>query len=179
MGSWGSVFLPRSWAAVAFLSLVVAANWLTATYGLIPVGFGLVTTAGTWAAGLVLVARDLVQDMAGRLAVLLLIAAGAALSALLTNPALGIASGAAFAVSELADFAVYTPLRRHGWARAVAWSSVAGSLVDSALFLTLAGFPLSALPGQVIVKMAAMVAVVLPVVVIRAFLRNRVRAEGA
>jgi len=49
-------------AAVVFLGLVVAANVLTSTYGLVPAGFGLTATAGTWAAGLVLLARDLVDD---------------------------------------------------------------------------------------------------------------------
>lgn len=166
-------------AVIVFIGLVVAANWLTARYGLIPVGFGLMATAGTWAAGGVLVARDFVQDAAGRLAVLGCIIAGAALSWALSTPQLALASGAAFAVSELADFAVYAPLRRRGWARAVAASSLVGSVVDSVLFLALAGFPIwSALPGQMVVKTAAMLAVVVPVVVTRAVLRDRLRAEG-
>lgn len=48
--------------------------------------------------------------------------AGAGLSAL-TAPALAVASAVAFLVAERADFAVYTPLRRRGWARAVAASN--------------------------------------------------------
>lgn len=169
-------------ASVAvFVVLVVAANWLTAQYGLVPVGLGLMTTAGTWAAGLVLVARDLVHDTAGRLAVLGCIAVGALLSAWLTVPQLALASGVAFAVSELADFAVYAPLRRRGWARAVAASSLAGAIVDSLLFLWLAGFPLAAaLPGQLFAKTIAMLAVVLPVVAARRALpRQPQHAEGA
>lgn len=162
-----------------FLTLVIAANWLTAEYGLVPVGFGLVATAGTWAAGLVLVARDLVHDAGGRLAVLACIAVGAGLSVLLATPQLALASGVAFAVSEAADYAVYAPLRRRGWARAVAASSVVGSAIDTVLFLALAGFPVwSALPGQMLAKTAAMAAVVAPVVVARAVLRNRLRPEG-
>jgi hypothetical protein len=172
--------MTRTVAAVAaFLALVVAANMLTAQYGLIPVGLGLTATAGTWAAGLVLLARDLVHDTAGRWAVAGCIAAGAALSAVLTTPQLALASGVAFAVSEAADYAVYAPLRRHGWARAVLASNLVGSAVDSVIFLALAGFPIwSAMPGQMYVKTAATLAVVTPVVVARAVLRDRLRPEG-
>lgn len=170
---------PAGASVVVFLVLVVGANWLTATYGLVPVGLGLVATAGAWAAGLVLVARDLVHDTAGRLAVLACIVAGAALSGLLATPQLAIASGVAFAISELADFAVYAPLRRRGWGRAVAASSVVGSVVDTVLFLWLAGFPIAmAMPGQMFAKTTAIAVVVVPVVVARAVLRYRLRPEG-
>jgi uncharacterized PurR-regulated membrane protein YhhQ (DUF165 family) len=164
----------------AFVALAVAANWLTATYGLIPIGFGLTTTAGTYAAGLVLVTRDVVQDAAGRIAVLCCIATGAALSIALATPQLAVASGCAFAVSELADYAVYAPLRRRGWARAVIVSSVVGSAVDSALFLTLARFPVwQAMPGQMLAKTAAVLAVVSVGVVGSALLRQPQHATGA
>lgn len=167
-------------AAVAgFLALVVGANWLTDAFGLVPVGLGLAATAGSWSAGLVLVARDLVHDAGGRIGVLACVAAGAVLSGLLTTPQLAIASGVAFAVSELADFVVYAPLRRRGWARAVAASSVVGSVIDTLLFLALAGFPIwQAVPGQLLAKTTAIAAVVAPVVVARAVLRNRVRTAG-
>lgn len=164
----------------AFLGLAVAANVLTAEFGLIPVGFGMMATAGTWAAGLVLLARDWVHDTTGRWAVLGCIAAGAALSAALTNPALAVASAAAFAVSELADLAVYSPLRKHGWAKAAVASNLVGSVVDTLLFLTLAGFSVwQALPGQMFAKTTATVVVVAGVVMTRALLRHGVRPEGA
>lgn len=164
----------------AFLGLAVAANVLTATYGMVPVGFGLIATAGTWAAGLVLLARDWVHDTAGRWAVLGCIAAGAALSWAMTNPALALASGAAFAISELADLAVYTPLRKRGWAKAAVASNLVGSAVDTVVFLALAGFPIwQAMPGQMLAKTTATAVVVGAVVVARAVLRDRVRPEGA
>jgi uncharacterized PurR-regulated membrane protein YhhQ (DUF165 family) len=170
----------RTLSVAAFLGLAVAANVLTAEFGLIPVGLGLVTTAGTWAAGLVLLARDWVHDTAGRWAVLGCIAAGAALSAALTNPALAVASAAAFAVSELADLAVYTPLRKHGWAKAAVASNLVGSVVDTLLFLTLAGFPIwQAMPGQMFAKTTATVMVVAGVVIARAVRSNGIRPEGA
>lgn len=172
--------LARFWAAAAFLASIVAANVLTAHYGMIPVGFGLIATAGTWTAGFALLARDLVQDTAGRWAVVGCIVVGALMSAALSNPALTLASGAAFAVSETADMLIYTPLRKRGWARAVTASNLVGSAVDTVVFLTLAGFPIwTALPGQMLAKTTATVVVVLPVVVVRAVLRNRQRPVGA
>lgn len=173
-------FLARFWAAAAFLGCIVAANVLTAEYGMVGVGFGLIATAGTWTAGLALLARDAVQDTAGRLAVAGCIVIGALLSAALSNPALALASAAAFAISETADMLIYTPLRKRGWARAVVASNIVGSLVDTVVFLGLAGFPIwLALPGQMLAKTTATAAVVLPVVVARAVLRNRQRPVGA
>lgn len=54
-------------AAFAFLATIVIANWLTTEYGFVAVGFGLTATAGTYAAGLALGFRDVLQDHAGRL----------------------------------------------------------------------------------------------------------------
>lgn len=164
-------------SAGAFVSLVVASNWLTAEYGLVG-GF---VTAGTFTAGLVLAARDAVRETAGVWASLACIAVGVAVSAVMAGPVLALASGVAFAVSELADTAVYEPLRRRSRTRALAFSNLVGSVVDSVVFLALAGFPLwPAVVGQVAVKWA--VCVVLPLLAIggaRAVLRHRVRTEGA
>jgi uncharacterized PurR-regulated membrane protein YhhQ (DUF165 family) len=164
-------------AALTFVGLVVASNWLTAEYGLIG-GF---VTAGTFTAGLVLAARDAVRETAGVWASLACIAAGVAISTVMAGPVLALASGVAFAVSELADTAVYEPLRRSSRIRALAASNLVGSVVDSVLFLTLAGFPLwPAVAGQVAVKWAVCVA--LPLLAIggaRAVLRHRLRPEGA
>ena len=63
-----------------------------------------------------------------------------------------LASGAAFLLSELADFAVYTPLQRRGLLLAVVASSVVGLVVDSVVFLGLAFGSLDYLPGQVVGK---------------------------
>lgn len=140
-------------ALTAYATSITAANYLTARYGLVPVGFGLVTTAGTYAAGAALLLRDTVQDTLGRGWVLAGIALGAGLT-YATSPALAIASAAAFLAAELADMAIYTPLRRRGWARAVLASNAAGAVVDTLLFLLLAGFPVTAatVSGQLVGK---------------------------
>ena len=62
------------------------------------------------------------------------------------------ASTAAFLVSELADFAVYTPLQARGLVLAVLASSLVGLVVDSVLFLWLAFGSLDFLAGQIVGK---------------------------
>jgi uncharacterized PurR-regulated membrane protein YhhQ (DUF165 family) len=60
-------------------------------------------------------------------------------------------------------------------------SNLVGSVVDTLLFLWLAGFGLAPLvvAGQLVGKAWVTVAVVVLVVIARAVLRHRVRAEGA
>lgn len=135
-----------------YLATIVAANLAITHVGLVPVGFGLLAPAGVYVAGLAYTLRDLTQDALGRRWTIAAILVGAALSALLTGPALGLASGIAFLASELLDMAVYTPLRRRHWLGAVAASNVVGFVADSALFLTLAFGSLEFLPGQLVGK---------------------------
>jgi len=160
-------------ALTAYAGAITAANWLTAHYGMVPVGLGLVTTAGTFAAGAALLLRDTVQDTLGRGWVVAGISAGAALTAI-TSPVLALASTAAFLAAELADMGVYTPLRNRGWARAVLASNTAGAIVDTLLFLLLAGFPITTatVGGQLIGKLAwATMLPVLAVVTVRRWRR--------
>lgn len=167
--------------ATAFVGCVVAANILTSRYGLVPLGLGLVVSAGTFTAGLALLVRDWLDEAGGRVWVLVAIVAGAAVSAA-TTPGwrLALASGLAFSVSEMADWAVYRPLRARGWAKAAVASNVAGAVVDSLLFLSVAGFPLwPGVPAQTAVKVAVTSLFVAVVVVARAVFRDRVRPEGA
>ncbi len=167
-------------AVAMFAAAVAAANALTARYGLIPVGLGLSATAGTYAAGLCLLARDWVHDTAGRTAVLAAIGAGGAASAVMAGPRLAVASAAAFVLSELADLAVYQPLRRRGWVRAVIASNTVGAPVDTILFLALAGFPIwAAVPGQLLAKATATAIPVAVVLGVRALLRHRLRPTSA
>lgn len=145
-------------AFVAFLATIPAANWLVVNVGLIPVGFGLAAPAGVLVVGLALVLRDIVHRELGAVAAFVAIGLGAAVSALLAPPALVTASLAAFLLSELADFAVYTPLKRRGFLVAVFASSLVGLVIDSAVFLWLAFGSLEYLAGQIVGK-AEMLAV--------------------
>ncbi|RUP66739.1 hypothetical protein SSPNP10_15870 [Streptomyces sp. NP10] len=169
-------------ALTAYAGAITAANWLTARHGMVHVGLGLTTTAGTFAAGAALLARDAVQETLGRRWAVAGIGIGTALTAV-TSPALAFASAAAFVVAEAADMGVYTPLRTRGWARAALASGVVGALVDTLLFLHLAAFPITTatVGGQLVGKIAW--ATLLPVLLVvavrgwrRALPRHTVRA---
>lgn len=147
-----------------YIATIPAANWLIGNVGtvcvpngpcLIPVAPGIMAPSGVLMIGAALVLRDLVQRAYGAPWSLACIAAGTALSFLVAPPALALASGAAFLLSELADFAVYTPLARRRFVLAVILSCIAGAIVDSALFLWLAFGSLDHLSGQVIGKVYA------------------------
>jgi queuosine precursor transporter len=74
-----------------------------------------------------------------------------------------VASAVAFLLSELADFAVYTPLQQKRFVVAVVASSLVGLTVDSFVFLYLAFGSLDYLLGQIIGK-AWMVLFSIPVI---------------
>ncbi len=153
------------WAALAaFLLCVPLANWLVQHAGtvcvpdgpcLVPVAPGLMAPSGVLTVGAALVLRDVVQRCLGVVWGVGAIIVGAALSAGIAPASLVLASGAAFLLSEAADFAIYTPLQRRGLVRAVVASSVVGLVVDSLVFLMLAFGSLAFLPGQVVGKLWA------------------------
>jgi uncharacterized PurR-regulated membrane protein YhhQ (DUF165 family) len=142
----------KYWPLVAYIATIFAANWAIVTFGLVPVGFGLLAPAGVYFAGLAFTLRDLTQDALGRRWTYAAIVVGAALSGLLSGP-LAIASGVAFLLSETADLLVYTPLRERRWLFAVGASNVVGLVVDSVLFLLLAFGSLEFLAGQIVGKL--------------------------
>lgn len=151
-----------------FAACIPLANWLIGNVGtfcvpdgpcVIPVWPGISAPSGVLAIGAALVLRDLVQRRLGVKWALAAIVAGALLSGLVSPPALVLASATAFALSETADLAVFTPLQRRGLVLAVAASGVVGILVDSMLFLWLAFGSLDFMSGQVIGKAWALVAV--------------------
>lgn len=136
-----------------YVATIPLANWTITTFGLVPVGFGLLAPAGVYFAGLAFTLRDLTQDALGKWPTLGAVLGGAALSWFVADPFVAAASGVAFLVSELADLLVYTPLKERGWLRAVTASNAAGLVVDSALFLFVAFGSLAFLPGQIVGKL--------------------------
>ena len=157
--------------ALALFTLTIPlANWLIGNAGtvcvpngpcLVPVAPGIKAPSGVLMVGLALVLRDIVQRRLGPFAGLGAIAIGTLISTMLAPPAIVLASTAAFLLSELADFAVYTPLQRRNFVAAVAASSILGLVVDSLVFLWLAFGSLDFLTGQIIGK-AWMVLLALP-----------------
>jgi queuosine precursor transporter len=141
------------WAAAAFTiyaGAIIASNWMISHVGiptfpggphLTPVGFGLYAPSGVWAAAVSFPARDLTQRTGGRWLGIAAIGVGAVISYLISDPRIAIASGVTYLFSETADFAVYTPLQRRWFVPAVVASGCVAAVVDSVLFLHLAGLP--------------------------------------
>jgi queuosine precursor transporter len=75
-------FLPL----IAYIATIFVANWAITTFGLVPVGFGLLAPAGVYFAGLAFTFRDLTQEALGRRWTYAAIVIGAALSGLLSGP---------------------------------------------------------------------------------------------
>lgn len=150
-------------ALAAYAATIPLANWMIGSVGqcvpdgpcLIPVGFGLMAPSGVLMIGAALVLRDAVHSLLGWRWAVAAIAAGAALSFTFSPAELVVASATAFLLSELADLAVYAPLRRRRLVLAVFASGVAGAAVDSAAFLWLAFGSLDFIAGQLVGKLWA------------------------
>ena len=159
-------------AFLAFLASIPLANWMIHNVGsvcipngpcLVPVAPGLMAPSGVLTVGAALILRDVVQRCLGLKAGLVAILLGTAAASLVAPGSLVLASGIAFLLSELADFAVYTPLQQRRLTLAVFASSTVGLVVDSIVFLTLAFGSLQFLPGQIVGKFWA-VLIALPLV---------------
>jgi uncharacterized PurR-regulated membrane protein YhhQ (DUF165 family) len=148
-------------SGLIYVAAIVAANYMIThgpgtptpfgTYTL-PVGFGLVAPAGTYMAALAFPARDVLQRSGGRLVGIAAILVGAGVSCFVSSPTIAVASGVTFLVSETIDFAIFTPMQRRHFGAAVVTAGLFAALVDSALFLHLAGLPMSGLAGLVVGK---------------------------
>jgi queuosine precursor transporter len=148
---------------VGYVLSILLANWLVANLPPIVVWPlpELRAPAGVLAAGFVFSFRNLTQETLGRRFSVLAIVLGAALSWFFSGDTelggplrLPLASGLAFLLSETLDFAVYTPIRRTGWVRAMLASDLAGQVLDSVIFLTSAFGTggLAFLAGQIVGK---------------------------
>jgi uncharacterized PurR-regulated membrane protein YhhQ (DUF165 family) len=152
-------------AFALFALTIPLANWLIGNVGtmcipngpcMVPVDFGLfglMAPSGVLVVGAALVLRDVVHERLGAMWALSAIAVGAVLSAFLSSPAIVVASVAAFALAELADFAVYTPLRKRNLTAAILASGAVGAIIDSAVFLWLAFGSFAFIEGQIVGKL--------------------------
>lgn len=123
----------------AFLLSIPFANWWLKINGMwtSPL-LGLLPSA-LWVVAISFVLRDLAQITLGRTFAWVAVAVGTVLSWWLASPALAVASGAAFLISESTDAAIFTPLANRGrFLVGVIVSGYIAGFVDSALFLRIA-----------------------------------------
>jgi uncharacterized PurR-regulated membrane protein YhhQ (DUF165 family) len=141
-----TVFAVKPFAilALAFVVLVILANWLASHY-VVPVGFGRTAPAGVFCIGGVLVLRDWLQQLGGlRWTMPLVYAAGLAswaigdLAGWTSLEKIAVASVVAFTVSETVEAVFFTPLRKRNLPLAVGLSATVGNALDSYVFLALA-----------------------------------------
>lgn len=123
------------WVAAYILSIVVV-NWLFIALPVIETPLG-VWPPASLIVGFVLILRDLAQRQVGHYVLIAMLAAGG-ITYFMVDPAVAVASVAAFLVSETADWIVYTATKRPLRDRILASSAVSAPL-DSAVFLGIIG----------------------------------------
>ncbi|MEM7566393.1 MAG: queuosine precursor transporter [Pseudomonadota bacterium] len=128
-------------------AVVVASNVLV-QYPVHLLGLQDLLTWGAFTYPLAFLATDLTNRRFGPAAARRVVYVGFALAVLLSiwlaTPRIAIASGTAFLVAQMLDVGIFHRLRAGAWWRAPLVSSIIGSLVDTALFFSLA---FAAMPG--------------------------------
>lgn len=160
-------------AAIGYAACILLANYFIAHVGdqsypggphTVPVGFGYAAPSGVLWVGVAFTLRDIVQRTLGARWVAGAILVGASLSYFVA-PSFAAASALAFLVSELVDFGAYTALEPVNWLAAVGVSNVAGLVIDTFVFLSVAFGSIQFWQGQILGKLwmtVAAVAVLIP-----------------
>lgn len=129
----------------AMIAVVVASNYLVQFPVMVELsGINLadLLTWGAFTYPIAFLITDVTNRLLGpsraRLVVVVGFVLAVILSIWLATPRLALASGSAFLVAQLLDVAIFQRLRQRGWWQAPLVSSLLGSLVDTALFFSLA-----------------------------------------
>ncbi|MDR1776457.1 MAG: VUT family protein [Desulfovibrio sp.] len=127
----------------AYILLIAGVNWAFSVLPVLPLPNGEVWAPISLIVGFVFVVRDVAQRRVGH-HVLWGMLAGCALSWKMASPELALASAAAFAVSELSDWMIYT-ITRKPFSSRILFSSFVSAPLDTIVFLWLTGLaaPLS------------------------------------
>jgi queuosine precursor transporter len=141
---------------LAYIASIVLVNWAFTVLPMVEV-FGTPVPATSLVVGLIFVARDFAQRAIGHY-VLFAMLVGTGLSYLMADPFVATASLAAFLISEVVDWAVYTFTKRPFHQR-ILLSSALSTPVDSIVFLSMIGF--FSLPGVVLMTIAKMIGAVI------------------
>jgi uncharacterized PurR-regulated membrane protein YhhQ (DUF165 family) len=132
-------------AVAAMVAVVAASNFLVqfpvqAQLG--PVNLADLLTWGAFTYPVAFLVTDLTNRHFGpqgaRLVVVFGFVAAVVISVFLASPRIAIASGTAFLIAQLLDVSIFDRLRASTWWRAPLISSVAGSVIDTLVFFSLA-----------------------------------------
>lgn len=140
--------------ALLMAAIVVASNVLVQfplTGTLFGVALGDLLTWGAFAYPVAFLITDLTNRQFGpqiaRRVVLVGFIVGVGLSFGLSAPRIAVASGTAFLIGQLLDISVFNQLRRQTWWKAPLAASMVGTVIDTALFFSLAFAPFFAFIG--------------------------------
>lgn len=135
----------RIWPFVAAMAAVVALSNVLVQHPFAHFGLGEVLTWGAFTYPVAFLVNDLTNRRFGPAAARRVVLAGFALAVVLSvwlaSPRIAVASGSAFLAAQLLDAAVFDRLRGTAWWRAPLISTLAGSVLDTALFFTIAFAP--------------------------------------
>lgn len=116
-----------------YIALIVLVNYAFSVVPIVKLPDGTPWPPVSLVVGFVFVVRDFAQREVGH-RILLAMVAGVVISYVMANPYVAVASAAAFLVSELADWAVYSFTGRP-LSQRILLSSLLGTPIDSAVFL--------------------------------------------
>jgi uncharacterized PurR-regulated membrane protein YhhQ (DUF165 family) len=125
------------WTAL-YIGLIVLVNWLFTVVPLVDMGGGEMWPPVALIVGLIFIVRDFAQRVVGHWVLAAMLIA-AILSYFLADPFVAYASVAAFAISELADWLVYSFTKRP-FAQRILLSSVLATPIDTVVFLGIMGW---------------------------------------
>ena len=126
-------FLSYYKSTLLYVALIVVVNYGFSAVPLVRLPDGTMWPPLSLAVGFIFVLRDFAQREIGH-KVLLAMLVGAALSYVMASPYVAIASTAAFLVSELVDWLVYS-LTKRPLSQRILYSSLLATPLDSAVFL--------------------------------------------
>lgn len=130
-------------AIISYICLIAGVNWAFSVIPLVELPGGDLWSPAALIVGFVFVVRDFAQRSVGH-HVLWAMLIGIGISWYMASPALAMASAGAFAIGELADWALYTYTKRP-FSHRILISSLLGAPLDSFVFLSFIGIasPLS------------------------------------
>ena len=130
------------WPLVAAMAAIVGASNFFVQHPFPYFGLGEILTWGAFTYPFAFLVNDLTNrsygPAAARRAVMVGFISAVALSVWLATPRIAIASGAAFLLAQMLDVTIFDWLRRQAWWRAPLISTFVGSLLDTAVFFSLA-----------------------------------------
>ena len=162
---------------ITYIALIAGVNLLFDITPLLELPGGELWSPAALIVGFVFVVRDFAQRRVGH-HILWAMLIGCAISWLMASPQLALASALAFAVGELADWALFT-FTKKPFSQRILISSLLGAPLDSLVFLTLIGIASPMGVGIMTLSKFAGALIVFLLVRRREKLANAALAKGA